>query len=207
MEKNDIGLKIQQLRKNSGMSQQKLADKLCVSNKTISKWECGNGVPDIEMINKIAAIFHISVDEIINENEENNENSTNTISNNESIDFNEPIQSASGAITYERKTNKNLFYIIASLSIFAIIAIASIVCFFVIPKSPEILKTNNFLLDKNSLSLSYVVDKDKSTLNLSNEFEIAKHCSWGIFEDAEGKKELDKNSINFFGANAKFSVI
>jgi transcriptional regulator with XRE-family HTH domain len=52
-----IGEKIAELRKAKGLSQKDLADKLSVSNKTISKWECGNGEPDINLLKKISTIF------------------------------------------------------------------------------------------------------------------------------------------------------
>lgn len=38
------GKLILQLRKEKGMTQRQLADKLCISNKTVSKWECGDSL-------------------------------------------------------------------------------------------------------------------------------------------------------------------
>ena len=44
MDQEKIGVFISTLRKEQGMTQQQLADAIGVSNKTISKWECGKGI-------------------------------------------------------------------------------------------------------------------------------------------------------------------
>ena len=49
MDNVKVGQLILQLRKEKGLTQQQLADKLNISNKTISKWECGNGAPDVSL--------------------------------------------------------------------------------------------------------------------------------------------------------------
>lgn len=55
----NIGNKVHQLRKISGMTQEQLSEKLNVSRQTISKWESGNTSPDLESIVKISKIFHV----------------------------------------------------------------------------------------------------------------------------------------------------
>lgn len=64
-----IGMKINQLRKLSGMTQEQLAEKLNVSRQTISKWESDNTSPDLESIVKISRIFHVSLDNLLREEE------------------------------------------------------------------------------------------------------------------------------------------
>ena len=85
-----LGRKIAELRKQNNLSQQDLANKLNVSNKTISKWECGNSVPDIEILNSLAKIFNVSIDKLVNEQDDFNkkEDTNNVISSavKESID-------------------------------------------------------------------------------------------------------------------------
>ncbi|MDO4333282.1 MAG: helix-turn-helix transcriptional regulator [Eubacteriales bacterium] len=61
----DVGMKISQLRKLSGMTQEQLAEKLSVSRQTISKWETGITSPDLESIVKISKIFQVSLDELL----------------------------------------------------------------------------------------------------------------------------------------------
>lgn len=64
--------KLKTLRKQSGMSQEKLAEKLGVSRQAITKWETGSGIPDIENIMAISSLFNISIDELLgNEKTEN----------------------------------------------------------------------------------------------------------------------------------------
>lgn len=65
----EIGNKINQLRKLSGMTQEQLAEKLNVSRQTISKWESDSTSPDLESIVKISRIFHVSLDGLLKEGE------------------------------------------------------------------------------------------------------------------------------------------
>ncbi|MBQ8639012.1 MAG: helix-turn-helix domain-containing protein [Lachnospiraceae bacterium] len=59
--------KLRYLRKSKGVSQEELAEKLCVVRQTISKWEKGWSVPDAEMLLKIAEALDIPVNDILNE--------------------------------------------------------------------------------------------------------------------------------------------
>ena len=56
--------KLKFLRKQAGMSQEQLAEKLCVSRQAVTKWETDAGIPDIENIMSISALFDISIDEL-----------------------------------------------------------------------------------------------------------------------------------------------
>jgi len=54
------------LRKEQGLTQQELAEKLHYSNKVISKWERGESLPDLEAMSKLAVFYNRSIDEILN---------------------------------------------------------------------------------------------------------------------------------------------
>lgn len=56
---------IKNYRKQSGMSQEQMADKIGVSRQAITKWENGTGVPDISNLIAIAELFHVSLDELL----------------------------------------------------------------------------------------------------------------------------------------------
>ena len=56
-----------ELRRRSGMTQLELAEKLCYSDKSISKWERGEGLPDLPVAVKIAEVFGVSVNDLIGE--------------------------------------------------------------------------------------------------------------------------------------------
>ena len=62
---NKIGKFIAETRNLKGMTQKELADKICVSDKTISKWECGKSMPDISYLDSLCATLSINVNELI----------------------------------------------------------------------------------------------------------------------------------------------
>ena len=61
--------KILSLRTQLGLSQEELAEKLAVSRQSVSKWETGQSVPDLDKLIKLADLFGISVDELVREGE------------------------------------------------------------------------------------------------------------------------------------------
>lgn len=61
--------KLQELRKQKGLTQEELADKLYVSRTAVSKWESGRGYPNIESLKSIAQFFSVTVDELLSSNE------------------------------------------------------------------------------------------------------------------------------------------
>ena len=65
MNNKKTGVLIAQIRKENGLTQKQLADKIGVSNATISKWETAKGFPDISLIEPLAEALGISVSEII----------------------------------------------------------------------------------------------------------------------------------------------
>ena len=68
------GTVIKELREKNNMTQLQLAEKLGVSDKSISKWECFRGYPDISLLESIAKVFKISVTELISGNAIQNAN-------------------------------------------------------------------------------------------------------------------------------------
>ncbi len=65
MENYVTGTAIRTRREQLGITQQQLADRLAVSNKTISKWENGRGLPDITLLEPLAAELKISLPELL----------------------------------------------------------------------------------------------------------------------------------------------
>ncbi len=68
------GAVIRELREKNSMTQSELAEKLCVSDKTVSKWETAKGYPDITLLDPIAKVFGVSVAELMSGNAVNNVN-------------------------------------------------------------------------------------------------------------------------------------
>ncbi|MGN0132110.1 MAG: helix-turn-helix domain-containing protein [Lachnospiraceae bacterium] len=65
MDNVKTGLLIAQIRKEKGYTQKDLAEKIGVSNATVSKWETGKGFPDISLLEPLATSLNISISEIL----------------------------------------------------------------------------------------------------------------------------------------------
>ena len=65
MKQEEIGKFISKLRKEKNMTQQELAEKLNVTDRTISNWETGRRLPDISILKELSVIFSVTIDEII----------------------------------------------------------------------------------------------------------------------------------------------
>ena len=65
MDQIKVGAFLKDLRKEKGITQEQLAEKLGVSGRTISRWETGNNMPDISLLVEIAEYFDVSIPEII----------------------------------------------------------------------------------------------------------------------------------------------
>lgn len=65
MDAKITGCFIAQLRKELGLTQKELAEKLKVTDKAISRWETGKGLPDTSLLKPLAEIFGVSVGELL----------------------------------------------------------------------------------------------------------------------------------------------
>ena len=65
----EFNKKLQELRKQKGLTQEELSEKLYVSRTAISKWESGRGYPNIESLKAIAKLFSVTVDELLSSDE------------------------------------------------------------------------------------------------------------------------------------------
>ena len=62
---NRIGQRIKELRKKNDLTQERLAEYLGVTDKAVSKWECGLTTPDLALIMPLSRILHVSADELL----------------------------------------------------------------------------------------------------------------------------------------------
>ena len=65
----DVSEKILQLRKANGFTQEELAEKLNVSRQSVSKWESGQSVPELEKLVALSEIFQVSTDHLLKPSE------------------------------------------------------------------------------------------------------------------------------------------
>lgn len=70
MDSKKIETFIQEKRMDAKMTQEELASKLYVSNKTVSKWETGKGIPSVEMLEPLARILGVTIAEILSGEDE-----------------------------------------------------------------------------------------------------------------------------------------
>ena len=108
MNLNKISKFIKKKRKELGITQEQLAEKIYVTEKAISRWETGRGMPDISLLVPLAKELNVKVSEILNGEDENNNNEIEQL-----IEYNE--------INKAKKYNKQfkltvLFYGLSILS-------------------------------------------------------------------------------------------
>lgn len=65
IDKKDFGSFLAELRRQKGMTQKELAEKLFVSDKAVSKWECGLSMPDIVLLKPLAELLDVTVTELL----------------------------------------------------------------------------------------------------------------------------------------------
>ena len=68
MDQYVTGEAIRTLREKAGYTQAQLAQKICVSDKTVSKWETGKGYPDISLLEPLAEALKVSITELLSGN-------------------------------------------------------------------------------------------------------------------------------------------
>ena len=192
MDKNNLGLKIAELRKSKNLSQSELARKLYISNKTISKWECGNGLPDIKMLSKMSVIFGISLDEMLNLTE--NDEKINEIEINKQENT-------------EKLSKKRLLLVtIISITILLVIGFF-LLCYFFIPRSPILESVGIFKINQTDGLIYCAVDNRTSAMSLSNQFEVPLTNKWGVFYDSNGLNEIDSKKVDLQVGDNTFYLI
>ncbi len=140
-----IGKFIQGERKKLNITQEELANMIHVSNKAVSKWENGKGMPSIDYIVLLAKTFNVSVTEIL-EGKRNNDNS----------------KSHEEVIVKSLKTNKKLFIVNIVLSILLGLSFCFLEVFLYLAKVDAIYAYAIFFLFLISgFIIEYIVKKNK----------------------------------------------
>ncbi len=65
-----LGEKIKAAKKNAGLTQEQMAEKLMISRPAVTKWETDKGIPDIENLKAISKILDVSLDYLLNDGED-----------------------------------------------------------------------------------------------------------------------------------------
>ncbi len=127
MDQVKIGKFIAKLRKDNNMTQEQLGEVLGVTNKTISRWENGNYMPNIEMLQLLSQILNVSINELLlgeyilkdDSNEQANHNLVNKIKES-SFSFEE--QKIFWTNKWQRE-HISMFVLLTLINIFAIVFI------------------------------------------------------------------------------------
>lgn len=121
MEKNTLGKFLAVLRKANGMTQAELAEKLFVSDKSVSRWERDESTPDITLLPVIADLFGVTVDELLR-------GERRTSAENAKIETNEEEQAKVKA-SEEKRVRKALFAKLSKIKSWSLIPVFfGIVC-------------------------------------------------------------------------------
>ena len=66
MDLQKIGTFLKELRKEKGVTQEQLAEKLNVSRRTVSRWETGSNMPDLDLLMELADLYEVDLKEMLN---------------------------------------------------------------------------------------------------------------------------------------------
>ena len=113
MNREEIGMFIATLRKEKKMTQEELAEKLGVTNKTISRWETGKYMPDLSLLSDLSKELGVTINDLLNgERIDKNELEEKTEEN--------IVETINYAQKIIKKSNRKLLIVIGSCIIFAI---------------------------------------------------------------------------------------
>lgn len=135
---NSLGRRLASLRKEKGFTQKQVAEMLNISNKTLSSWEVGNTMPDLEVLPKLADIYGVSCDKLLR----GDYNSDNNISAISACDTaNEPAQfcndnNVDDNIYYDKYVKLKKKTILAYYCVLSMLLIAFEVSYFIFLVAP-----------------------------------------------------------------------
>ena len=115
MDQIKIGKFIAKMRKEKDMTQRELADALMISDKTVSKWECGKGLPEVSLMMPLCATLGITVNDLL------------TGERVSDLDYKEKAEENMMNLMEENQRNKKIWATAIICGIVTIIAICSIV--------------------------------------------------------------------------------
>lgn len=130
MDQTAIGRFIAGVRKEQGLTQRQLADALNISDKTVSKWECGNGMPEVSLIMPLCEALGVNVNELF---------SAQKLSD---ADYHRKAEENIMDLVKEREESKKklvLSIVVGSICIVAVLALVLLAAFLDIPVVARVL--------------------------------------------------------------------
>ena len=126
--------KLYELRKQKGLSQEELANRLNVSRQTVSKWEVGESTPDMEKLVAMSDLFGISLDELVLDKKENQTVASEQVVKSELYsDIKEHVLTEEN----KKKTKKGLKIAAIAIGIFVLIDLITFIIYVVMFGLPQ----------------------------------------------------------------------
>lgn len=117
-----IGARLQEYRKNAGLSQEEFAEKIGVSRQAVSKWELDKAYPDLDRLVCICGILNVRIDELIYGKQESENNTNDEASENDNVNNILHMKNIRGTRSLARL--KLIFYVLAVFCVFCIIVLS-----------------------------------------------------------------------------------
>ena len=105
-----LGEKIRESRKSAGLSQEQMAQKLCVSRQAITKWESGKGIPDVENLRALSKLLNISIDYLLDDDNNINKSSIKESINLDEVEIVDRCRCKQDAIVMEKYADAEMIY-------------------------------------------------------------------------------------------------
>ncbi len=159
---------IKNLRKEKGISQEELANKLNVVRQTVSKWEQGLSVPDSEMLIKISEIFEVPVSKLIGETFEEDK------TKDELARISQRLENLNAMLAEEnaKKKRRNIILLSALLLVAAVIILITSTISFIAGNSPLLMDIFMNVTDSASIAIIGGADGPTQVL-VSSQFDFA----------------------------------
>lgn len=203
MNQEKIGKFIADLRKGKKLTQTELAKRIGVSNKTVSKWECGNAIPDYGVFENLCKEFNITVNELLNGEKDEKDDKV-----------------IGEYMKMKGKENRNKIIIVSIISFLIILCLILGIYFINSYNKINVYKisasNDNFVLSESSLVLSNqytMFDMGKITTNLedveiieaiyANEFND-KYYRIAVYEEGVIRSEKYGSEVEFARANIQY---
>lgn len=116
--RSQLGVNIATYRKNSGMTQAALAERINFSDKAVSKWERGESIPDVPTLVELAQVFDVTVDDLLKDHNALPEN----------IGKVEQVMGKAVEKTLKRKADKKIIAKLCSVLVWFVALLVFVVC-------------------------------------------------------------------------------
>lgn len=196
MDNNNFGKFIVELRKEKGLTQQQLAEKLYITDKAVSKWERGLSFPDITILKSLAEILDVDVSELLNCKKGSNEN----------IDIQKAIDEAVKNIDKVRKSKFIKIFLITSILIILISLIIFLSLYYYKKYHPKqvVNGENTYAIGKYNLSkngLDEMIEIIQKSDKMTNKYTIS---YFDARLDKVGNMESFTLSLNTFDESGEY---